>query len=253
MPLVDHHPHLSAETHDLLSEAVTADDRRRDAIHDIVITSHLWLARSLARRFRGRGEDDDDLYQVACAGLVEAYERFDATSGEFAAFAAATVSGLLKRHLRDRAWMIRPSRPTQEACVAIRREWPRVAQELRREPDADDLARHLDLPLSMIRSAEGAGMNYSGVSLDALEGAAPADGGERVQQSEARMIISRLLATLDDGERRLLRLRFVDEWTQADIATELGTSQMQVSRLLSRLLARLRERLGDDSPSLAAA
>ena len=105
---------LADRTRELLIEAETAGPIRRQQILDEVVTSHLWLAEKLARRFRHRGEDEDDLIQVAYTGFVEACLRFDPRQGSFVGFAEPTISGVLKRHFRDHGWTVRPPRPTQE-------------------------------------------------------------------------------------------------------------------------------------------
>ena len=121
---------LAERTRALLLEAETAGPLRRQQLLDEVITSHLWLAEKLARQFRHRGVDDDDLVQVARTGLVEACLRFDPHQGSFVGFAEPTISGVLKRHFRDHGWTVRPPRPTQELAASIWRRWPSLVQEM---------------------------------------------------------------------------------------------------------------------------
>src|SRR4029453_16377393 len=96
---------LAERTNDLLLKARTAGPARRQQILDEVVCSHLWLAETLARRFLHRGEDEEDLLQVACTGLVEAAQRFDPEQGAFIAFAVPTITGVLKRHFREHGLM----------------------------------------------------------------------------------------------------------------------------------------------------
>ena len=112
---------LAADTQERFLEAASADDERRHQLLDEVVTTHLWLADTLARRYYRRGEDDQDLLQIARAGLVEATQRFDPERGSFYSFAVPTVLGVLKRHFRDRSWDMRPPRRTQELANEIRR------------------------------------------------------------------------------------------------------------------------------------
>ena len=133
-----------------------------------MVVSHLWLADSVARRFRDRGEDADDLRQIARAGLVEACGRFDPDQGSFAAFAFPTVTGLVKRHFRDHGWSIRPPRPTQELSAEMWRRWPEVAQAVGGEPTERQLADVLGVPLEDVRRARRATQAYTCSSLDAL-------------------------------------------------------------------------------------
>src|SRR5829696_3640414 len=119
---------LAERTQNLLLEAETAELARRQQIIDEVVCSHLWLAETLARRFLHRGEDEEDLVQVARTGLVEAAQRFAPEQGAFIAFAVPTITGVLKRHFRDHGWMVRPPRRTQELASGIWQQWPALVQ-----------------------------------------------------------------------------------------------------------------------------
>jgi RNA polymerase sigma-B factor len=247
---------LSGRTRELLIEAETAGPIRRQQILDEVVTSHLWLAEKLARRFRHRGEDEEDLIQVAYTGLVEACLRFDPHQGSFVGFAEPTISGVLKRHFRDHGWTVRPPRPTQELAATIWRRWPTLVQEMAAVPCAQDLADELGATVEAVQQARMASEGYSGLSIEAAVARGmcfcSTESEEDNDRTEARLIIDHAVAHLDDSERRLIQLRFFDQRSQSDIADELGISQMQVSRLLSRLLVKLRSLIGARE-SLAAA
>jgi RNA polymerase sigma-B factor len=239
---------LAERTNDLLLEAETADAARRQQIIDEVVCSHLWLAETLARRFLHRGEDEEDLLQVACTGLVEACQRFDPRQGSFVGFAVPTITGVLKRHFRDHGWVVRPPRPTQELASTIWRQWPTLVQQMGSVPRSRDLADELGAPVGAVRQARFASQGYSASSIDAamLRGICfcSNETEEDIGRTEARMIIEEALAKLDEVERRLIWLRFYEQRSQAEIAEEIGTSQMQVSRLLSRLMIKLRMIIG---------
>ena len=121
---------LAERTHDLLIAAQTAGPVERQRILDEVGAAYLWLAETLAHRFMHRGEDNEDLIQVACTGLVEACRRFDPDQGSFVGFAVPTITGVLKRHFRDHGWVVRPPRPTQELASIIWRQWPTLVQQM---------------------------------------------------------------------------------------------------------------------------
>jgi RNA polymerase sigma-B factor len=239
---------LAERTQDLLIEAETAGPAERQRILDEVITSHLWLAATLARRFLHRGEDEEDLLQVACTGLVEACRRFDPQQGSFVGFAVPTITGVLKRHFRDHGWMIRPPRPTQELASTIWRQWPTLVQQMGALPRTRELAEELGEPIGAVQQARFASQGYSASSIDAAMSRGICfcsnETDEDIDRTEARLIIDVALAQLDDDERRLIQLRFFEQRSQAEIADEIGTSQMQVSRLLSRLLLKLRTVIG---------
>jgi RNA polymerase sigma-B factor len=239
---------LAEHTRELLIEAETAGPVRRQQILDEVVTSHLWLAERLARQFLHRGEDEEDLIQVAYTGLVEACIRFDPYQGSFVGFAEPTITGVLKRHFRDHGWTVRPPRPTQELAAVIWRRWPTLVQEMGALPRASDLAAELGAPVTAVQQARMASEGYSALSIEAAmtRGASFSSNetDDDRDRAEARLIIDRAVERLDESERRLIWLRFFEQRSQSDIATELGISQMQVSRLLTRLLLKLRSIIG---------
>ena len=239
---------LAEHTQNRLIEAETAGPAERRQIVDEVVTSHIWLAETLARRFSHRGEDEEDLLQVACTGLVEACRRFDPHQGSFAGFAVPTITGVLKRHFRDHGWVVRPPRPTQELASAIWRQWPTLVQQMGAVPGPRDLADELDEPVRAVQQARFASQGYSASSIDAAMSRGICfcsnETDEDIARTEARLIIDEALAKLDDDERRLIQLRFFEQRSQSEIAEEIGTSQMQVSRLLSRLLLKMRTIIG---------
>ena len=239
---------LTERTRASLIEAQTAGPARRQQILDEVVTSHLWLAEKLARQFLHRGEDEEDLVQVAYTGLVEACLRFDPQQGSFVGFAEPTISGVLKRHFRDHGWTVRPPRPTQELASVIWRRWPTLVQEMGSLPCAKDLAQELGAPVSAVQQARLASEGYTASSIDAAmtRGVCfcSTEADEDIDRTEARLIVDRAIEQLDESERRLIWLRYFEQRSQSDIAHELGISQMQVSRLLSRLLLKLRSIIG---------
>jgi RNA polymerase sigma-B factor len=239
---------LAEHTRDLLLEAQTADPARAEEILDEVVISHLWLAETLARRFLHRGEDEEDLLQVACTGLVEACQRFNPHQGSFVGFAVPTITGVLKRHFRDHGWAVRPPRPTQELASTIWRQWPTLVQQMGSVPDARDLAAELGEPVRAVQQARFASQGYCASSIDAAMSHGICfcsnETDEDIDRTEARMIIEEAMAQLDDCERQLIWLRFYEQRSQSEIAEAIGTSQMQVSRLLSRLLVKMRVIIG---------
>jgi RNA polymerase sigma-B factor len=247
---------LTERTRELLIEAETAGPLRRQQILDEVVTSHLWLAQRLARQFLHRGEDEEDLVQVAYTGLVEACLRFDPHQGSFVGFAEPTISGVLKRHFRDHGWTVRPPRPTQELASVIWRRWPTLVQEMGALPCAQDLAAELGAPVTAVQQARLASEGYTASSIDAAMSRGVSfcsnEADEDVDRTEARLIVDRAVAQLDESERRLIWLRYFEQRSQSDIAQELGISQMQVSRLLSRLLLKLRSIVGAPNELAAA-
>jgi RNA polymerase sigma-B factor len=247
---------LAERTRTLLIEAESAGPVRRQQILDEVVSSHLWLAEKLARHFLHRGEDEEDLLQVAYTGLVEACLRFDPQQGSFVGFAEPTITGVLKRHFRDHGWTVRPPRPTQELASAIWRQWPTLVQEMGTLPGARELAHELGAPVRAVQQARMASEGYTALSIDAAMARGvcfcSTEAEEEIDRSEARLIVDQAIAQLDEHDRRLIWLRYFEQRSQSDIAGELGISQMQVSRLLSRLLLKLRDVIGEPTELAAA-
>jgi RNA polymerase sigma-B factor len=226
-----------------------------DTVRNELVARFQPLAEYFARRFAGRGEPIEDLNQVANVGLLRAVDRFDPTREvRFATYAAATILGELKRHLRDKAWAVRVPRPLQELGLRMTRLIPELSQELGRSPTIQELADRLEATPEDILEANDAAQAYSTASLDAPigeEGRSPMEtiGGsdpslELVDQWTA---VAPAIKDLSDRERRVLFLRFFSEMTQSEIAQEIGVSQMHVSRILSQTLERLRAVARDEA------
>jgi RNA polymerase sigma-B factor len=222
----------------------TKDRRLRDAL----ISDHLGLAIALARRFAGRGEAVDDLEQIATLGLLKAVERFEPERGlAFSTFATPTISGEIKRHFRDRSWSVRVPRALQELGLRLTATVADLTNDLGRSPTLDEIAAQLEVDPEAVLEAMEANRAYATQSLDA-----PLPGDDRtlgdtiggdepgMDAVEVRMVVGDLLATLPEREQEILRLRFFEGLTQTEIASQVGMSQMHVSRLLSRSLETLR-------------
>lgn len=223
--------------------------------HDqhLLILDHLPLAARLARSYRGRGVDADDLEQVARLALVKAAAGFDEDRGAFAAFATATIRGELKRHFRDRAWGVRPPRRVQELQARLGAEHDGTDITT---AQITDLSQRLGVSADDLTEAAAARGCYSPDSIDAALDAGHEMGGidARLELVEDWVTFARICRDLPHQDRQLLQWRFVDDLTQQDIADRLGISQMQVSRRIAALLARLRsaaEGTGTATPAAA--
>jgi RNA polymerase sigma-B factor len=239
-PRLDSHNEVKAVTP---STAAVPDQDR-----STLIASHEGLARSLARRFANRGEDLDDLVQVAFIGLIKAADRFDADRNiRFSTFATATIVGELKRHFRDKRWAVHVSRSVQERYLLIRQatEWARA--DLGRSPTVAEIAAAAAVTEEQVLEAQEL---IGAFRLDSIDGQSEDGTGSPLQPAsidpgyntvENRSTLQLLTRRLCERDRTIVRLRFVDELTQSEIADRLELSQMQVSRLLARILASLRE------------
>lgn len=236
----------------LLREARRCNGARRGARLHEVIELNVPVARSIARQFRGRGENLEDLEQVAYLGLTKAVNGFDPKRGkDFLSYAVPTINGELKRHFRDVAWVVRPPRRIQELQAEISPAIQALIQEHGRQPRPHEIARHLDCDEGDVVEALACGGCFTPSSLD--DRGPGGDGysvAERLQTSEggySRVEAVQMLAGACQGlkprDRRILYLRFFKDRTQEQIAGELGVTQMQVSRLLSRIMRDLRREL----------
>jgi RNA polymerase sigma-B factor len=242
MPLDERH--ADEEEMRRLFERIPEDNAARDEL----VARFQPLAQYFARRFSGRGEPIEDLNQVANIGLLSAIDRFDPTREvRFTTYAAATILGELKRHLRDKAWAIRVPRSLQELGLRTNRAIPRLSQELGRSPTIQELADRLEATPEDVLEAIDATQAYSTASLDAPSGDQGRSPIDRVGESDPSLefverwtAIAPAIKDLPDRERRVLYLRFFSGMTQSEIAGDLGVSQMHVSRILSHTLERLR-------------
>ena len=225
----------------------------RVAIRDQLVETHLPLVEYLARRFRNRGELHDDLVQVATIGLIKAVDRFDLERGvEFSTYATPTIVGEIKRHFRDKGWAIRVPRRLQELKLSLAKATGELSQRNGRSPTVAELAVFLEMTEEDILEGLESANAYSTVSLDTPE-SGDSDSlsvsdtlgviDESLEGVEYRESLKPLLDQLSPREKRILLLRFFGNLTQSQIATDLGISQMHVSRLLARTLAQLREGL----------
>jgi RNA polymerase sigma-B factor len=229
--------------------------RDRDpAIREELVRRNLPFAKRLARRYRGASESFEDLLQVASLALINAVDRFDPDRGiPFSAFASPTILGELKRHFRDRAWTVRVPRGLHDRMAQVEKATSELTEILQRSPSIGEIAERLELEPTDVLEVLEANHNRRPLSLDRpasrddSDEASPAEWiGEEdknFELVEGRVALDAALPHLDERERLVLRLRFVDDMTQSQIAERIGHSQMHVSRILRRALAKIREQV----------
>ncbi len=240
--------------------AASRDEAERQQLLEEVVELNIEMARGIARRFRGRGAEADDLEQVAYLGLVKAAHHYKLDTGTpFIGFAIPTIRGEVKRYFRDCAWTVRIPRRLQEMQGTIATKLPQLEQQLNREPTTAEIAAHLDVDVADVEQALAAKGCFNVLSLDR-----PADVDAEltladvvadaedatIDQLETVEMLQPVLEELGPRERRILQLRFVEGWTQSEIGRDIGVSQMQVSRVLRKILDDLRAKL---TPVAAAA
>lgn len=215
-------------------------------VRDAVIEAHLPLVEQLARRFANRGESLDDLFQAGTIGLIKAVEGFDPDLGfEFSAYATKTILGELKRHFRDKGWSVRAPRRVQELYLSLGNTVGDLSQRLGRSPTVREIAAESGVSEEEVLEALEAGHAYRSASLDSPGPEGDTLGSrlgrleDEYEKAEDRAVLLPHLSSLPERERLILKLRFVDDLTQSEIAQRIGISQMHVSRLLTRSLAAL--------------
>jgi RNA polymerase sigma-B factor len=218
-----------------------------------LIELHLPLVRTLARRYLHRGERLEDLVQVGSVGLIEAIDRFDPDKGsDLASFAVPTITGEIKNHLRDRTAVVRVPRRVAERDHRLRSARASLSVRLCRPPTLSELAREAGLAEEEAAEAIATGearpaVPLSGGNDENEERALAVDGV--FDSSEDRLMLAAGFRTLDARQRRILHLRFFAGFSQAEIAREVGLSQIQVSRLIRVSLERMRRAFGEDGPN----
>ncbi|QIK10795.1 SigB/SigF/SigG family RNA polymerase sigma factor [Streptomyces sp. ID38640] len=221
-----------------------------------LIEMNLSLVRYVARRFRSRGQEMEDVVQVGTIGLIKAIDRFDVSrENEFTTFSIPYITGEIKRFFRDTTWSVHVPRRLQELRVDLARAREELEGRGIPEPSVADYAALLELEedevieglvacngydaASIDRPIEAGGGNQrTGLIADLIGNEDPA-----LALAENLQALKPHLAQLDERERTLLELRFGAEMTQSEIGEELGLSQMHVSRLLTRICTHLREEM----------
>jgi RNA polymerase sigma-B factor len=215
---------------------------------EAIVTHSKGFVVALARRFRDRGPELDDLIQVGNVGLLLAISRFDPDRGvPFVGFATPTILGELRRHFRT-VWSVRMPRSLQEASQLLGPVTNDLRHELSRSPTISEVAARTGLSPERVLEAMEAGSAFRAKSLDVPILTAGGDGsplhaslasdeaGSAFSAVEAKDTVERLLPLLSPRSRQIVKLRFYEERNQTEIAEIVGISQMHVSRLLTQAL-----------------
>ena len=214
------------------------------------------LVRALASRYAGRGEPFEDLVQVGSIGLIKAVDRFDVDRGvDFASYAVPTIVGEIRRHFRDKAWAMHVPRRLKELSLRLSRVLDQLTTELGRSPTIAELAKAAGVEEEEAIDALDSMNAYSTRSFSApFDDDSDDSLSEKLGRDEAGYgevedgaLVAAGLDALDERERRIVELRFFEEMTQSQIASEIGISQMHVSRLLRRALVTMRGRIEEAS------
>ena len=248
-------PSATHETSELFEQlaAAHAPRRSREQVVEQIVLLYLDLCTTMAGRYDGRGVEHDDLVQVARLALVKAVRRYEpGHAPSFAAYAVPTISGELKRWFRDRGWVVRPPRRLQELRADLQAVARRAGAGARRHAHrrragrgrrGDHRARSArpspPPPASARCRSTAAPPTTSGPGLAAFLACRTTT----LEAADDRVCLAEALTELDDEERELLLMRYVEGMTQREIGEARGVSQMQVSRTLRRITVRLHDQL----------
>jgi RNA polymerase sigma-B factor len=219
------------------------------SLREELVHRYLPLARHAAGLYARGGEPFEDLLQVASLGLLKAIDRFDPDNGAaFSSYALPTMTGELRRHFRDRSWAVRPPRELQEQALAVQRATDDLRRETGRSPSVAEVGAGVHLPDETVLDAREALGARTATSLSVSRGpeedesvleqqVGSVDGG--YARVDERAALDELTRMLTPREREIVRLRFEEDRTQAEIGEVVGLSQMHISRLLRTAIQRL--------------
>ncbi|WP_406243147.1 SigB/SigF/SigG family RNA polymerase sigma factor [Tissierella carlieri] len=222
---------------------------------DKLIEKHIYIAEILSKKYANRGIEYDDIYQVACIGLIYAIDRYDIDKGyEFSSFATPTIIGEIKKYFRDKGWTIRVPRRIQELSKKINNAKVFLSQQLQRSPTVEDIATYLKCSEEEILEAMEASKVYTPQSLDVTYDSNNEDKdvnladliGEEdhyFSRIENNDFLVKTMEKLNDVEKQILIERYFNKKTQVSIAKMLDISQMTVSRIEKRVLEKLRKEI----------
>lgn len=224
------------------------------SLRNEIVESYLYMVNILIRKYLNKGVDYEDLYQVGAMALINAVERFDPSKGfDFSTFATPTIIGEIKKYFRDKEWSLKVPRRLKELAGKMQKVRETMAIELQRDPTVDELATALGVSHSDIIQTMESSMAYNAFSLNQTfdesgeEGeasmfekftATEESGFDRIEYSE---IIQKVLSELSETNQYIFRRRFVENKSQAEIAEELGVSQMTISRAEKNIKMRFRQ------------
>ena len=221
---------------------------------EILIEQNLGLVHHIVKRFAGRGIEMEDLFQIGTIGLMKSIDKFDFQYNvKFSTYAVPLIAGEIKRFLRDDG-MIKVSRTVKENGMKMNRIREKIQREQNREPTIKEIAKEAELSMDEVLLAMEANAQIESIYRSVYQ----QDGKEVLlvdqlvssnnreeETAMNRVIISQLMETLTEMERKLIQLRYFDNKTQTEVAGKLGISQVQVSRMEKKILIHFRKSLGE--------
>ncbi len=236
------------ETQLLIRKAQEGDKVAREQ----VINENIGLVWSVVKRFLGRGQEAEDLFQIGVIGLMKAVDKFDLSYDVmFSTYAVPMIAGEMKRFLRDNNSLIKMSRSIKENGWKIKVAKEKLSHELGRDATMEELAAATELSLEDVVTALEANSEVESIYKTVYQG----DGNEiylvdripeeknETEQLINRMTVEQLIHNLNEEEQRLITSRYFEDKTQIETAELLGISQVQVSRLEKKILLKMRKNI----------
>lgn len=239
----------SIKNHDMF---LLYNESRDIEIRNQIFEKYKYMAEIISRKYSNRGIEYDDIYQIACMGLIYAIERFDISKGfEFTSFATPTILGEIKKYFRDKGWAIKVPRKIQEISRKVNEYNNILSNQLHRAPTIKEIAEYANSTEEEILEAFEAGKMFNSQSLDEKFDMTGDDNDlslmdvvgaedQYFTRIENKDFINKSMDKLNDLERDIITKRFYHSKTQSDIAKELNISQMTVSRIEKKSLEKLR-------------
>lgn len=227
-------------------------EKRDIEIRNQIFDKYKYMAEIISRKYSNRGIEYDDIYQIACMGLIFAIERFDISKGfEFTSFATPTILGEIKKYFRDKGWAIKVPRKIQEILRKVNEYSNILSNQLHRAPTIKEIAEYANSTEEEVLEAFEAGKMFNSQSLDekfdmnsddsdlSLMDVVGAE-DQYFTRIENKDFINKSMDKLNDLEKDIIMKRFYHNKTQSDIAKDLNISQMTVSRIEKKSLEKLR-------------
>lgn len=225
------------------------------AAKETLLVENTPLLKSIINRYRNKGVEYDDLFQLASMGFIKAINNFDTKfEVKFSTYAVPMIAGEIKRFLRDDGY-IKVSRSLKVLSVKINRYIESFRGESEREPTVEEIAEHFGVETSDVLFAMDSAKlpisiydrtdDQDEKSKSYIEKLAAKESGEDVVN---KLLLKDVINELDAREKKIVILRYFRDMTQSEIAREMGVSQVQVSRLEVKILAKIKEKMTDVKP-----
>jgi len=239
-PMKDH------EMKELIRRSQEGDQEARDEI----IQKNMRLVWSVVQRFLNRGYEPDDLFQIGCIGLLKSVDKFDLSYDvKFSTYAVPMIIGEIQRFIRDDG-TVKVSRSLKETGNKIRKAKDELSKQYGRAPTVTEIADYLQISPEDVVLAQEAARSPASIHETVYEN----DGDpitlldQIADQEESwfdKIVLKKAIEELDERDRLIVYLRYYKDQTQSEVASRLGISQVQVSRLEKKILQQIKQRMDE--------